>query len=343
MKKRSSFISSLGLMIGLNVIVKPIWILGIDRMVQNSVGTISYGNYFSLFGLSVVFSFLLDWGFSVYFNRQLAAQEKDFIDQAGNFLLIKFFFLSLYVAVILFIGWITGVRDWGILLGVIFIQALQSFFLFFRSIITACQWFRFDAWLSVLDKTLMIILCGSLLYFPSFFGAMSIDRFLQIQIACSLLAVFTAWIVILKKGVKFTFHNNYLLRKKIFRSALPFAFIILLMSVHYRLDGFLLGRIHKNGAYEAGIYASAYRLLDAANMVGALIATFLLPYIARQWSDKKDITAIVLTCRHFLVLFSISIASVSFFLAPWILQILYHQETFDAMRIMQWCLPSLIG
>src|SRR5574338_1107463 len=187
MKETSRFYSSLGLLIVLNAIIKPLWIFGVDRLVQNSVGTTAYGTYFSLFNLSIVFSFLLDWGFTSFFNRQLASKEKDFIDHAGYFLLIKFLFLLFYVAVVFFTAWITHIQRWDILFGVIFIQAFQSLFVFFRGVITAHQWFRTDAWLSVLDKTLMIIFCGSLLYLPAAFGAMTIVRFLFVQVSCSLL------------------------------------------------------------------------------------------------------------------------------------------------------------
>lgn len=343
MKESSKFYSSLGLLIVLNAIIKPLWIFGVDRLVQNSVGTVEYGVYFSLFNLSIVFSFLLDWGFTNYFNRQLASQEKNFIDHAGNFLFLKFLFLLFYVAVVFLTAWFTGIQRWDILFGVIFIQAFQSLFVFFRGVVTAHQWFRTDAWLSVLDKTLMIIFCGSLLYFPSAFGAMTIDLFLMVQVSCSLLAVLSVWVIIVKRGIRFTIGKTIFFQKKIFKSALPFAIILLLMSVHYRLDGFLLERIHPNGAHEAGIYAAAYRLLDAANMIGVLLASFLLSYIARQWSERKDITGVILTSRHFLVLFSITIACTAFFLAPWIQKILYHHNNKDAIEVMQWCLPALIG
>lgn len=343
MKETSRFYSSLGLLIILNAIIKPLWIFGVDRLVQNSVGTTAYGTYFSLFNLSIVFSFLLDWGFTNFFNRQLASQEKDFIDHAGNFLFIKVLLLLFYVAIVSLTAWLTHIQRWDILFGVIFIQAFQSLFVFFRGVITAHQWFRTDAWLSVLDKTLMIIFCGSLLYFPLVFGEMTIDRFLLVQVSCSLLAMLSAWVIILKRGIRFTVGKTTFFQKKIFRSAFPFAIILLLMSVHYRLDGFLLERIHKNGAHEAGVYAAAYRLLDAANMIGVLLASFLLPYIARRWSEGRDIAVVVLSARHFLVLFSIAIACIAFFLAPWIQKVLYHHDAIDAIRVMQWCLPALIG
>ncbi len=51
----------------------------------------------------------------------------------------------------------------------------------------------------------------------------------------------------------------------------------------------------------------------------------------------------MLTSRHFLMMFSITVACAAFFLAPWIEKILYHHDDSNAMQVMQWCLPALIG
>lgn len=106
----------------------------------------------------------------------------------------------------------------------------------------------------------------------------------------------------------------------------PFALIILLMSVHSRLDAFILERVHINGAMQAGIYASAFRLLEAGNMVGYLAASFLVPFIARNKNDKALIGAVVLNSRHALILLSIGVVSFGLFYAEWIQQLLYHSS-----------------
>lgn len=343
MKKTERFYFSLFLLIFLNGIIKPVWIFAIDRQVQNHVGIADYGQYFSLFNLSVIFTFLLDLGLTVYFSRQLAIRNISFDDLAGNFLLLRLLLVLVYLLVVFSIALFTGVTRWDIVAYTALIQIFSSLFVFFRSLISAHQWFRADAWLSVLDKTLMIVLCGILLYLPSLLGSISIERFLVLQFSCLAAAMFSAWAYLSLKGISFTPQRNWMPDKTLFRKVLPFGLIILLMSAHSRIDAFLLERIKENGAYEAGLYAAAYRLLDAANMVGFLAASFLLPYIARQWSEQKDITPVVLHSRHFLLMFSIGIVCVIAFLAPWIQQVLYHHQDENEISILQWCLPALIG
>lgn len=343
MKKTSGFYSSLGLLILLNAIVKPLWVLGIDRQVQNVVGLESYGTYFSLLNLSIVLSFLSDWGFTAFFNRQLAAQEEGFIKYAGNFLLLKLLFSFLYLIVVFVAAWLSGVSRWDILLYAVLIQILTSLFVFFRAIITSQQWFRAEAWLSITDKTLMILICGIFLYFPSLFGFMTIDRFLFFQTICLVIAAIISFSFLLKNRIQFSVSKNWIPEKKILLQMLPFGIIVLAMSLHARLDAFLLERINVNGAYEAGIYAGAYRLLDVANIACYMVASFMLPYIARKWSRKEEINSTILNSRHLLLMFSVGTTCTAIFLASWIQRVLYHHDDQIAVTVLQWCLPALIG
>ncbi len=122
---------------------------------------------------------------------------------------------------------------------------------------------------------------------------------------------------------KFFTESSY----NIISSSLPFIIIILLMSSHNRLDGFLLERLHNNGAYEAGVYASAFRLLDAGNMVGYLAATFLVPFAARHLKTPLFIQKLVLSLRHVLIIFSMVIISFIIVFANWVRELLYPGTT----------------
>ncbi|MDP9230575.1 MAG: polysaccharide biosynthesis C-terminal domain-containing protein [Bacteroidota bacterium] len=342
MSNSSKFYSSLGLLILLNSLIKPLWIFGIDRQVQNVVGTSVYGIYFSIFNLCVVFSFLLDWGLTIYFNRQ-AAWQNSYINYTGSFLLIKLFFAILYLAIVSLAAWIAGIERWDILWLVILIQIFTSFFLFLRNLITAQQRFRTDAWLSVLDKTLMILVCGSFLYFPFSFGSISIEKFLLIQVACTGGAIFISIVLLVTGGLKISAPQFSVFNKRLLLAALPFAFIVLLMSMHQRMDGFLLVRLHKNGAYEAGIYATAYRFVDATNMIGYLIASFLLPYIARHWSNRNETDKAILQSRNILMMVTIPVVITGLFLSTWIQKMLYHNEMVYGAVVLKLSLASLVG
>jgi O-antigen/teichoic acid export membrane protein len=339
----SRFYSSLLLLIILNAIIKPFWIFGIDRQVQNITGAAEYGTYFSLLNLSIVFGFLLDWGLTNFINRELAAKKTELQQQLGSFLLLKIMFAIVYSVIVIAVASLAGVKRWDILAGVILIQFLTFLFLFFRNIITANQWFKTDAWLSVLDKSLMILLCGAFVFLPAIFGSINIERFLVAQIISTTVAIFVVIIILYSKRIAFKKPNLKFFNRSFIASVIPFALTIFLMSVHVRADGFLLERIHPDGAHEAGIYATAYRLLDASNMVGYLVASFFMPFLARLWSEGRPLQQTILQTRHLQVMFAVMITAISIMLAPSLQKILYHRNDVYSIEILQWCLPALIG
>ena len=73
------FLSGLGLLLALNLLIKPIWIFGIDRTVQNITGT-DYGFYYSIFNFSILFSIFLDLGITGFNNRQVS-QNNDLLKE----------------------------------------------------------------------------------------------------------------------------------------------------------------------------------------------------------------------------------------------------------------------
>ncbi|HZH99507.1 MAG TPA: hypothetical protein VEX63_00085, partial [Flavisolibacter sp.] len=152
-----SFFKNLGLLLLLNVLVKPVWILLIDRAVQNELGFAIYGQYFALLNLTYVLYFLADAGLSNFMNQQIASGKPV---SMSSFIKWKAWLLLAFAAACLVAGWLTGIHNWRILLFVILIQSLNAAFVFVRSMVTARQHFKADAWLSILDKLLMILFCA---------------------------------------------------------------------------------------------------------------------------------------------------------------------------------------
>lgn len=335
--KAFPFFKSLASLLFLNVLVKPLWIFGVDRQVQNIVGHEAYGTYFSLLNLCLVFSFVTDAGLSGMTNRQLASGLSLNVVQL---LRLKVFLAGLYCLLVLATAWLSGAYRWDILMPLIGIQILLSFLNFLRSIITANQLFHWDVWLSVIDKLLMLLLFLPLLYAPLFQMAIAIPLFLQAQLFCTAMAVSMAFSMVLKKDL---LQTTAALQKTgaIAKNIAPYALIILAMTAHNRLDGFLLERLHRNGAYEAGVYASAYRLLDAANMVGYLVASFLVPFLARHKKDKPLLQQTVSAACYGLLLFGIFAVLFLVLLAHPVQQALYPHATFYTAQVLQWCLPVL--
>ena len=70
------FFRNLAFLLSLNLLIKPFWILGIDRGVQNAVGESDYGLYLSVFSYSFLFFILLDLGITNFNNRNIAQNNQ---------------------------------------------------------------------------------------------------------------------------------------------------------------------------------------------------------------------------------------------------------------------------
>ena len=335
MLKIAPLFKGLTWLIGLNIIIKPVWIFGIDRQVQNIVGYEAYGSYFALFNLCYLLGFIADAGLTNMVNRNLASGEKIPFRQL---LFFKIGLSLLYIIGVLLVASVSGITDWQILFYLVVIQILTSFFIFFRNIITALQLFFTDAWLSIIDKFLMIIVCGAFLYTPFLSSRFDLILFLQIQTATILFSVLVAAFIVFKKS--FIKAESFSLVNSV-KLILPFTLILLLMSSHSRLDGFLLERLHSNGAYEAGVYASAFRLLDAGNMIGFLAASFLVPFAAKNKNNKALVSSSAVSIRHVLIITGIFITAYVYFFATWLQQLLYHSQIQYHSQIFVLCILSL--
>ena len=126
MKEVSKFYSSLSLLILVNLFIKPVWIFGIDRNVQNTVGFAEYGLYFSLYNLSILFSFLLDWGFTNFMNREVAFNN-DGRHRPAVFLRYKIILALVYAAIVFSFALITGIKNWNMVAGLVLLQIFTAF------------------------------------------------------------------------------------------------------------------------------------------------------------------------------------------------------------------------
>lgn len=329
-----------------NLLIKAVWIFFIDRNVQLRTGYEQYGAYQALFNLGLIFQILLDFGLTQYSGKKIAAHPTRI-----RYLFSSMFWLRLllglaYAVIVFAFALLLGYRaaQLSLLSGVLGIQFLNSMLVFLRSNVAALQYFKMDGLLAVVDRVLMILLCGSLLLFSGFFGAFQIEWFVWSQIICYFIAALLAFVVLLRispAGIHFYFRPG--LFKSVFRESMPFALLVLLMSVYMRSDSVMIERVcGASGRYQAGLYASAFRLLDVCNIFGLMFAGVLLPVFARMIARKESVAPIVKLSVNIMMPLSFIVAVVSLFWGNQIMEWLYHQQ--DAgqgtlFALLMWSFP----
>ncbi len=323
---RKNFIGNLVFLLFLNLLVKPFWILGIDRTVQNTVGAADYGTYFALFNFAFLFQVVLDFGFNNFNNRYIAQDPERIKIYFSTTILAKLIFVVAYILLVFVAAFGIGFNDYQIkvLCLLILMQVLLSFYVFLRSNVAAMQLFKTDAVLSVLDKVITSVLCILLIRgsIPGY--VINIENFIAAQIIGYAIACVIALIIVIRKASGIKIHFDFSLVKEIIRKSFPYALLGFLMTAYYRVDAVMIERISGSGSsVEAGIYASAFRLLDALSILGYLFAGILLPLFAKMIAAKENIHSLLLLSFKLMLLLSASAGLAILFYREEIMRLLY--------------------
>lgn len=327
---RRFFVQNILFLLLVNLIVKPVWIFGVDIRVQNLVGHEAYGQYQTLLNLSIIFQILLDCGLQQYNNRTVARAPLTIKNLLPNMLVAKGFLSVLFLAALGAAALLMGYRNeaLGLLLLLAMVQILLSLLLFLRSNISAWQHFKTDSLLSVFDRLLMIVFCSLLLWLPATKGLFTITWFVATQLIAYLITAGIALFYCLKLEVLQWKNIDLLKVWVIARHSFPYALLIFLMGIYSKTDVIIMERFFSGGASEAGRFAAASRLLEVANnMSGVLFAGILLPMFGRMLARREDTTALVRLSVNILLPLSLTTAIAGFFWGVDIMHFLYKDVT----------------
>ena len=126
------FITNLGFLLFLNILIKPFWIFGVDRVVQNIVGANDFGFYFAIFNFSFLFNILLDFGITNFNNRNIAQNTHLLNKHFSSIIIMKFLLAFVYFIVVFTAGVLWGYR--GNQLWMLALLGLNQFFIFIKYI-----------------------------------------------------------------------------------------------------------------------------------------------------------------------------------------------------------------
>lgn len=344
MMKREFLINILFLLT-INLLIKPFYIFGIDRTVQNTVPPGDYGLYFALFNFTFLLQIINDFGIQNFNNRNIAQHHQLLDKYFPNILILKGLLGIGYFLVVFIAAGVFGYESkYFPLIGCIaFNQILLSLTLFFRSNISGLSRYRTDSIISVTDKLLLIIICSILLWVDPFKHHFQIEWFIYAQTVSLGLTALLAFFIVKShiQQLRFRFRPGFLWL--ILRNSYPYALVIFLMTAYTRIDGVMLERILSNGQIEADIYASAYRLLDASNMFGFLFAGLLLPMFAKMIKEKQALGSLIRFSLQFILAGAIALAVATYWFQEEIMVLLYDDGNAYSGRILGWLILSFVA
>ena len=342
---QKKFISNLAFLVLLNLLVKPVAIFGIDAAVQNEVGAESYGIYFSLLNFSMLFNILLDFGINNFTTKNIAQYPQiaaKYIGKVLVFRLILFVFYAVFTYSIAFaLNW--NSYELYLLSFLVLNQLLVTLIAYIRSHFGGLLYFKTEAFIGVLDRILLIVVCGAVLYFPVTDTPFKIEWFIWFQTICYGVTLLVGFVMLFGKIGVPTLNYTTAFSMVIIRKSFPYALLIMLMMIYTRVDSVMVERMHINGKAEAGYYAQGFRLVNAFFMFAMLFSNLLFPLFSKMFKKKENIIPLFSTASRLLIGGSMLLAVVSFFNSEYILELVYHSDIEESKYSFQLLMISFVG
>lgn len=343
---QKKFLTNLGLVLILNLLIKTYWIIGIDRNVQLAVGTEQYGFYYSIFSFSFLLNILLDFGITNFNNRNISQNNHLLSKHLSSIIVLRILLAMIFALVTLVVGYISQYTPdmMKMLVAVVVNQILLSFVLYLRSNIAGMHLFKTDSFISVLDRSIMIVICFFLLFrFKNYNEPLSITWYVYSQTIAYFITALIALLVVFKKAKIRRLQWRWPFFLMIMRKSYPYAMLVLLMTFYNFSNPFMIERLlpFRIGAHETGIYASANRILDGANMIPVLFAGLLLPIFSKMTKLKQNVEDMVRLSFSLLVIPSIIVACSCFFFSYEIMDVLNNgnhvSESANVFKYLMCC------
>jgi len=336
-----SFGKNLAILVFVNLLIKPIYIFGIETQAQNMLGPNTWGLYFGLLNFCLLFQIILDPGIHNQNTKWVAENRTNLSTRIGETIILKLWMGLIFLVLLAMIGsWIGYPASYYRILGMIGLNFfLSSFYMFIKSHFPAMGDYAKESFYSILDKLLLILIIGYQIYILK---DLSLNSFILSITLANAIAIIVALSRLRKySNIRFQFKLRNAIN--ILRQSFGFALAGLFMSLFNRMDGVMLQRMVEDDSYSSGVYAAGYRILDASNMFALLFASLLLPMFAYKLSEKENISKLAFQAAQIMLVIVTLIVLTGYFYAEDIMEFLYIDYTqlyADSFRIL---ILSFIG
>ncbi|GAB2951568.1 hypothetical protein GCM10027048_15700 [Hymenobacter coalescens] len=240
--------------------MKPGWVVA-ENAVQDRIGHTAFGTFAALLNFTLVLASVSDLGITQHTTKRVAAEPGFLPEYFPTVLPLRGALGVLFLGVMVAGGWLMGYRGHTLTLlaligvGLLLTQYAQ----FLRGAVQAHQHFNTDAWLSVLEKALMLGLVVALLPL-----GITLDGYVAARTAAAAFTFVLLYALVTRLFGRVPWRPRRAHVGELLRGSLPFALITLLYGMNERIDMLMIERL--SSPKEAGYYAGAYRWVDAVMM-----------------------------------------------------------------------------
>jgi O-antigen/teichoic acid export membrane protein len=327
----------------LQLVIKCIWVFVIDRNAQNNFGIDIYGRYFSYMQLLTIIVMLADFGLHNYATKYIAENNLSFLPKEIYFAKLVCTTIYLVIATLLLVTIVKEYEHKILFLLVIVLQLFNSYFLWSRSVLRGFLLNKHDAIVASIDK--FIVACVALLAWLYYKQYINVYSFVWLQIMGLIVALVYSQFVMPSNQKILPAHLSQQTVIQVMVKAFPLGILLLLMTAVYRQDAYLLAVMHPEKSSASGVYAMGFRLLDAANMLGYIIATYFFSFCVANANNITFIQTTAFNLTKFLMVLSAMGIAFCMLFAKQLALLLYHTEYMGVVSIIKYIMvvfPALL-
>lgn len=316
-----------------------VFAFGYAVFLAGNIGASDFGLYsaaLSIFGLMSLFS---DLGINRVLTRDIARDDSLLPKLFSTALLFRAFSSAVSFLVLALFFFYTDPDGIRFTLTTIALLSLipQSVALSIDAILIALKKASFSALGFFLFNMISFMAGASLIYLGfGVYGAML--AFLLGQISYSVILIY-----LLSSSKKIDFAPfNYSVAKSLISKSWPYGIVAALGYASFRIDTVILS--YTRGGDEAGIYALAYRFLEAATIIPVAFGTVLYPMFSEHSGDHKKIKKLFNLSLLYGALGGFVVLIVMNTFIPWFLNIFMPNSFYGSaptLIILSFALPFL--
>ncbi len=341
----NKFLKSLSILLLLNLLIKPFWVLFVDRLVQEQVGNVAFGMYQTFASFSLIFSIILDPGLKNFYNTSLSKDVSMHGRDTGRYILIKLVLGAIFFALIAIVAFSSDDyrHNWGLFLLLALNHVLLSFLLFFRSTLTGLGYYKRDSVMSVVDRVIMVLTAVPIFFTDWFPNIKTVESFAWVHTIGYIGGIIICFLFLGKHVFEISFKLDFKGFGPILKRSFPFALFTGLMSLYIYADFIMLERLLPNGFESAGLYRKSYRFLEASSMFALLFGNLLLPIFSSIIGQKGDLNSMIKVVFKILVIPSFFVVVACFGYRFEIMNLAYPGEKEVVAQSFGWLMTDYIA
>ncbi len=292
-----------------------------------------------------MFNIFMDMGIVNFNTSNIAKNEqlvsKHFSSIFSIRLILSFFYFTLCIMAAVFLAY--NEMQIALLIPICINQILVAFILYVRSNLAGLQLFEKDSIISITDRLILIILCSLIFWSDLFDMEMGISLFIYLQTFAYAVTLILSLVLLKPKLNQIKIQFNLPFNVVVLKKSFPYALLTLLMGFYYRVDAVMLERILPNGAYEAGVYAQAYRFYEAGNMLAYLFGALLFPMFSKLIGEKKSVDELLNLSFRLLTVFAIIAGITGYFYSAEIMKLRFSSEIYSSSSAFKYLMIGFMG